>query len=285
MRLAILFRTHLLNGPVLNEFRRLKDSCSSFADVWLLYHCEKPVELQPDGPKTFVYTTAQIKELGWPFRDFWYNGDYPLLLFWRQYSNYHYYWMIEYDVRYTGCWSDFFQRFDQDDADFLASYLLTYEEDPGWPWWYESSIECSMNYRRRAFFPVIRMSQRAVGLLHDARASGVTGLCEPVTTSTLLLHEMRLADLNSAPTDTRTVYENDTLSWHYTHVCSWMPKKNRLYHPIYALHTRKGLSHFLHSLSRFGYHLVHSVAYPLGLRRSNLRKIQDKLVTTFKRNS
>jgi hypothetical protein len=51
-------------------------------------------------------------------------------------SHFKYIWSIEYDVCYSGDWTDFFKRFENDDSDELLPDIINYEDyHKSWHWW------------------------------------------------------------------------------------------------------------------------------------------------------
>jgi hypothetical protein len=247
MRSAILFRTHLINGPIMAEYRRLRQSCQPFADVWFLYHEESEKAPAVDVGNCFIFSSAQVAAAGFVFRDFWRDGHYPLLLFARSHPQYDYYWMIEYDVRYSGKWSDFIGRYDNCNHDLLAAYVLPVEQNPTWPFWNDLSIECADEFKRRTFFPVVRLSKEGVLALDRSHSAGAVGHCEIITPTIMLLNELKVGDLNDvAP----AVYTEETYTPEYRKSAFVRTKPDHLYHPAYGVTTRRGLAHLIHRVRK-----------------------------------
>jgi len=64
---------------------------------------------------------------------FWsHNIDLPLMWYFHENPQYDYYWVMEYDVRFTGGWPDFFLHFAANRSDLLATTLFDYNFRPGW---------------------------------------------------------------------------------------------------------------------------------------------------------
>jgi hypothetical protein len=246
MRMAVLFRTHLINRHVMAEFERIRTSCSQFADVWMLYHSESNWS-PPSVQQCFLFSTSQIQEMGFPFRDFWHEGHYPVLMFARRNPQYDYYWMLEYDVRFTGDWWQLLSSYIDNDKDFLAAYISTLEQDPTWPWFFDLNFECDEKYWRRSFFPVVRFSARALRMLDNCHSQGQGGHCEAVTPCLLLLNGLTVGDLNEGR---QPVYTPETYSPEYRYVPFIRTQPNMLYHPAYGLTTRKGMVHLIHRMRK-----------------------------------
>lgn len=118
------------------------------------------------------------------------NAHFPVFSYIKK-SNYDadYYWIVEYDVRFSGKWSVLFDHFSTSDADLLTSHIRYYNQEPDWSWWDISHPGKSIpkEDRIRSFNPVYRISSEAVTFLEQAFKSGWKGHNETIF-STLLYH-------------------------------------------------------------------------------------------------
>lgn len=215
MRRAILFRCHYLNAFILDVFRKIQDDCPD-DDVFLLYdatHC--PIET--DSPHVFIVSEADARKTTYPFINFWYHGDYPLLLFYKHRPEYEYYWMIDHDVRFTGCWRTLFDSIPQ--SDFAGTDVARYHSSKDWFWWREKDyIPLDDRLRVKAFFPVVRFSNRALNLLDRHRGKGANGFLEWAPTTILNSENYSIIDLGDhgefTPSSCRGhFYSPDTFKW------------------------------------------------------------------------
>jgi hypothetical protein len=94
---------------------------------------------------------------------------------------------MEYDVRFTGQWLDFFAQFATSRSDLLATTLFDYSFRPGWDNWgtLKSPKRVPEAARVRALLPVYRLSNTALRALHEAYCDGWSGHYE-VTIPTIL---------------------------------------------------------------------------------------------------
>jgi hypothetical protein len=115
------------------------------------------------------------------------NIDLPLLWFFHENPQYEYYWGMEYDVRFTGHWMEFFQHFAANSSDLLATTIFDYSFRPDWDNWksLESPQPVPERDRVRALFPLYRLSNAALRALHAAYCEGWSGHYE-VTIPTIL---------------------------------------------------------------------------------------------------
>jgi hypothetical protein len=96
----------------------------------------------------------------------WRCGDYGFYLAASRYSDINQFWMFEFDVRIRGDARDFFQMCAaHSDVDLLAPKLKRAEKT----WWWWSYIVSADAAPFSCFFPVIRLSRRAIDLLYAKR--------------------------------------------------------------------------------------------------------------------
>jgi hypothetical protein len=97
----------------------------------------------------------------------WRCGDYGFYLARQRFPEERYFWLMEYDVRLSGPhMGDFFEAFaDADEVDLIAGYYRRAER-----WWYWTHTMIARGQEVwRCLFPVVRLSARAIDLLHAQR--------------------------------------------------------------------------------------------------------------------
>lgn len=228
---VILLRAHRFDEVLRLQFEELKASCGVEADVVLLYHGSRndPGVRDLDEADVFAHSDEDCEALGLPFESVWFNGHYPLLVFARARPGYAWHWMLEYDVRFTGQWSDLLLRsFSDDDADLLATDVRHNSSQPNWYWWPHRSNDLALNELWACFFPLLRFTSRALQTLDLAHQSGTHGFCEVVVPSVLIRAGLVVRDLNVTQ---ENLYNRRT--WR------WRPYRRRtgsgramLYHPV-----------------------------------------------------
>lgn len=191
-RTAILFLAHQDDPEVFDEFRNLKTSCAASYEVFLIFHQvdehapRVPADLEKD---LFVVTEQDIRALDLPYYSpknsnfivyeggqiYFGNADFLQLCFFSENGCYDYYWCVEYDVRFTGRWRDFFDAFKASQADLLSTTIVRYEDDPDWAWWHphvtpDGPLE--NGELLRSFNPVYRLSKRASAFLIEKYQEG-----------------------------------------------------------------------------------------------------------------
>jgi hypothetical protein len=128
------------------------------------------------------------------------------------------YWFVEYDVRFSGRWKDFFSAFDGDQADLLTTTLRRATADPDWMHWPtlwppRSVGQLGAKDRICGFMPIFRVSRRGMETIDRAYRDGWTGHCE-ATWPTILNHAgLRIQDIGGegefvAPGNRNRFYTN-----------------------------------------------------------------------------
>ncbi len=182
---AILFLAHQDDPDVLDEFRNLRASCAGAYDVFLVFHQADgrdpsfPIDIQKNlfcvtGEKIekleLLYLSADSEAMVAYEGGKIYGGNAGLLqlCFFSNNNSYEYYWCVEYDVRFTGEWRDFFDAFGESEADLVTTSVVRYDDDPDWIWWpLRITPDGPLDDHEliRSFNPVYRLSKRASELL------------------------------------------------------------------------------------------------------------------------
>jgi hypothetical protein len=208
---AILLLTHLRNRSIEQQFSKILLECSSRFDVFFL--CDNTdgiFDSYRGNDRFFLFNRNRLFELGYPGKSsaenlrrthqndahhqrFNFdpgNVELPVLLFFKEHPEYERFWMIEYDVRFTGPWDRFLSAFEASDADLLGTTLTRHATTPNWYHW--PSLDLSgkpigKDRYIRGFFPIYRLSRRALVQLDRDYLDGVTGHFECLI-PTLLHH-------------------------------------------------------------------------------------------------
>lgn len=173
----------------------LRRQCESTFTIIPLFDHTKSAFPIDDIPGARAVTCKQVAKL-LPYRKkhqqhpgtFWArNIDLPLMWYFHENPQYDYYWVMEYDVRFTGEWPGFFGHFAASRSDLLATTLFDFEFRPSWDNWgtLESPRPVPERERVRALFPLYRLSNSALRALHEAYSEGWSGHYE-VTIPTIL---------------------------------------------------------------------------------------------------
>ena len=169
----------------------------------------------------------------------WRCGDYGFYVARARFPDERHYWMIEYDVRLTGDAGRFFAAWQSRPAvDLVAAHI----GPAGGDWWWRATVTSSDAEPRRCFFPVVRLSARAVDALATKRRQhsrrplrrALWPNDESFVATAAQAAGLTAADLNDAGF---RVYDDETYS--YTNVLDGAALADdapdaapRLYHPV-----------------------------------------------------
>lgn len=235
-RAAVLVLNHFLDGDLVHLYRQLAADLDGRCDVHLLSDRTQPttsLSRLPGTAREHRFRTTDLMELGYPGRcsDIARrtgmrnmplgNADLPVLLFARVHPEYDYYWVVEYDVRFSGSWSVLMSAFEHNDADLLGTTLTRFEETPGWCHWPSLQAPGGGAFPSpslvRGFFPVYRLSNRAVQCHHQGCMDGARGHMEALLPTQIAAAGLRLEDLGGdgafvAPGNHNRFYRNERCS-------------------------------------------------------------------------
>jgi len=208
----VVLQTHYLNRSLVNFFRTLQDAVPG-RDACLLMHLppDAPVPSIPAAIPHHLVTTPEIRnpdyviKSGGPDWRIWRGGhtDLIALQFFSTRREYEHYWFIEYDVRFSGNWRDFFSHFEGTNSDFLSTTIRRASTDQRWMHWPslhvpDSAGKLTDRDRICSFMPIFRISRRGLEAVDRAYRAGWSGHCE-VTWPTILNHAgLTLEDIGGA---------------------------------------------------------------------------------------
>jgi hypothetical protein len=258
---AILYLSHVVNTTQWRAYKALERECAGMADVY--YVSNLATESVPHELKdTFPITPANRKALGHPSRDgdlgWWMDTspshtrdiksgfDQALLSFRQLKPEYDYYWILEYDVEFSGRWSEFFSAFSGNTSDLICSSAYRYETNPAWDWW--RSVKWPGDTRPdlvHGFFPLARLSGQAIDAIIEAGRSGVDGFYEAIWPTVVNHRGMSIEDFGG---DGEFVRASNVNRWYTSTLANhtlapgsfvarpirfrpgWKP--NQLWHPV-----------------------------------------------------
>jgi hypothetical protein len=209
----------LNNRWIAEQFAKMSRECSGQFDVFLLCDNSKNTfDHLSKNNRIFLFTIEDLASLGYPGKSdaahlsgghqkdrhhqrFNFdpgNVDLPVLLFFRANPQYAHYWTVEYDVRFSGSWETFFSAFAGNQADLLGTTLSRRNQAPAWHHW--PSLHLAGKPVReeqllRGFFPVYRLSRRALAQLDGDYRDGVGGHFECLVPTVLSRAGMAIEDI------------------------------------------------------------------------------------------
>ena len=275
-RSALLWMTHVWNEELEAEFESiLHNNDPDFPDVWLILDSRTPhaADLCRRFRRCHVFTEKELfRHLPYPHHEgvtLFDNMHFPILDFYLSHPEYDYYWIIEFDVRYTGDWGTFLHAFSTFDHDLVTSHIRHFHEEPGW-WWWDSLHHFSITIERarylRSFNVIYRISHRALTRVHDAQMDGWYGHPEVLLPTLLSDNGYTLLDFGgdgefAMPGGKNVFYTSgSTGNGVLNPFCTmrWRPSrakagvwKNKLYHPVKPSAMMEPLSDRIRFFSRW----------------------------------
>ena len=208
---VVLVLSHVIDPGIARLFRKIWDDCHGrFSVRYLCDNTRGKFGRFTSDPRYTLFTVDRLMALGYPGKQRLHysepegkrggyhkarnfvmgNAELALLAFYRDNPGFDFYWLVEYDVRYTGSWRVFFSHFGSSQTDLLGTSLMKRVDCPDWSWWKSLNIgerEIGPDGYLRGFFPIYRLSNRALRQLDSDYRTGVSGHYECLI-PTLLHH-------------------------------------------------------------------------------------------------
>ncbi|MBD0274834.1 MAG: hypothetical protein ICV73_23270, partial [Acetobacteraceae bacterium] len=142
---------------------------------------------------------AKVDGPGW---NLWHGGhsDLVALHFFRHRPKFERYWVMEYDVRFSGNWRRLFDAVEDLDADFLATAMRRHADHPDWVFWHSLRGPEALDPKDAicCFMPIHRASRASMEALDAAYRAGWTGHCEGAWPTFTARAGLSVADLGGA---------------------------------------------------------------------------------------
>ena len=203
-REAVLLMTHFIDDMIVGQYRRLVAE-SGGRDVYVLLNKTddiNPTYRRPADLRVFEFTVDDLRALNYPIKGRRIRDkDIELFsfTFWKRHPEYARIWVVEYDVAYTGHWSELFEHFAGSPAALLATSIHRWAVNPNWPNW--PSVETpagppgDLSGFIRAFMPLYRMSGEGYEALDRAYKAGWEGFYEGIVPRILLDAGLSVEDI------------------------------------------------------------------------------------------
>lgn len=215
----MLWLTHVWSPELESEFQSLLELD---ADVWLVLDRRTPgaAAIAARYPRCHMFDERQLFALPYPRlagQGLINHPHFPLLDFFRAHAGYDRYWVIEYDVRYSGDWRHFFRSVDSYQFDLMTSHIRRYADEPRWPWWStleHPSTRIPRERYLRSFNVIYGVSRAALEFVHASLLAGWRGYPEVALPTLLSEGGFRLLDLGGHGEFTPAALRNQSYtSW------------------------------------------------------------------------
>ncbi|MCX6773408.1 MAG: hypothetical protein NTY68_00200 [Candidatus Micrarchaeota archaeon] len=255
---VFLFVTHSFSRETIDEFRKIRIAARGIGPCFILYHKKDgmPINHEILSLPHFIFTDKDISDLGdapyfrKPINGKNGNTDLAIIKFFME-NKYSHYWHIEYDVRFSGNWKDFFSYFSKAKEDFLACHIRRHNEERDWELWpmtAPSGKKAGTAKALRSFNPIYRISRRALNYIFRMYQKGWSGHNEALIPTLLYQGGFSLRDfggsgkfvlaqdMNRFYTDSTTFHLYDgTMRCRPLHPFMFGVPKNKLIHPVKQL--------------------------------------------------
>ena len=197
-RERLLFLSHHTRPGAMAALRKLNEECAHLFDITPVFdQTHGAYALDNVSPEPLVVTSEALEQaLPYPCKNLQHPGtlwpnniDLPLMKVFADEPGYDRYWVIEYDVRFSGRWPDFFSHFEANQSDLLGMTIFDHAFRPSWGHWgtFRAPVEIPLPQRVRATLSFYRLSNRALRVLDAAYREGASGHYE-VAIPTILKH-------------------------------------------------------------------------------------------------
>ena len=253
-KIAVFFLTDKITSAIQARFNRIQHDVSDFADCFFAKQTEgDDFGRTLDVRSLYSFNRENLpSQLGYPFLD---DGHivpgcshYPLTLFSRSH-HYDYYWLVEYDVEFSGDWSNIIALPMRETFAFAASHFRSYSEDPNWYWWHSFQFPILdrmrvdyIKYLWTSFNPIFCVSSKALKWIDFSQRMGCRGHNEVLLINLIKRRFWKTVDLfergyisKSGLTPDLPLETLSTLRWRPSISADEYKDRlqpNMLYHPI-----------------------------------------------------
>jgi hypothetical protein len=202
--LVVVFLSHEVSEDTCAAYRNLRAASGPALSVrWLLDVAGGDAPTTEFQMETQTYDSRRFAEMGFAtFGPKMLPGHchFPVLDFYLRNPRITSLWVVEYDVRFTGPWSKFFNLMADSDADLLGCHLRTPAQEPGWYWWNtlrdpSDSLPEGIQLLR-SFLVIARFSAKALDALIEFHRAGWRGHQEVIVPTLISRAGLRIGDLN-----------------------------------------------------------------------------------------
>jgi len=185
---AVIYYTHFVSDVVSKELKDLRAELGPEFNIFAVGCCPAKTTLDPlvgNSIDTRAYIRDELRALpytrqlqGVDWETMRRSSDLAIMQFFQGNPNFDYYWIVEYDVRFTGSWRELFAVLNESSADLLCTFLTKFEQGRDWMHWKsfstpDDSVKEDDLYR--AFLPFCRLSKTLMQAIDERCREGWTG--------------------------------------------------------------------------------------------------------------
>lgn len=239
---SVLYVSHFVTLGTLWNYARIRRAVRDQYDVYWVCHGQ-------DAQRKLAYLPIETFLISDELLESWRpamngngivpgNGHIPTISF-AQRHEYEHFWIIEYDVRFTGQWRDFFGLAHRSEADLISSFIKAPFTDESWHHWDSIDLPCSQ--LAYSFGPVRRVSRRLLEAVKELITNGYWAHNETLLPSICQSRGWLMRDLNDLARQqwgdvvyTPVSDQNVPGTFNYRSIASsiWGAESNKLHHPV-----------------------------------------------------
>ena len=203
-----VFYTHFWSESLLLEAKRLVSAVQGRFDFIICGLCDADNSLRPferTSLKTKTWSREDLKALPYSRKievSNWSTlrgaNDLALMALYREQPTYNRYWIMEYDVRFSGDWNIIFDDLALSDADLLCTQVTNYEDNPDWVQW-KTLIKPTHSAENAkllgGFMPFCRISQRLMAKMDEYYRGDWAGHYEVLWPTIALRESLTVEDI------------------------------------------------------------------------------------------
>jgi hypothetical protein len=201
VRTAVVLMTHRFDESILDEFHRIREGLGATDQAFLLSDGSAATPA-PVAPWTHTFDFAHVSRRASQVigADILRNVHLAWIDFFEANPEFDAYWLIEYDVLYSGSWNELFDAFREHPCDLLCTHLRAHAQEPGWFWWPQIHAPAAgpalpEELLLRGFLPISRFSRRGFERLRDAVDEGWAGFLEGLVPTLFLASGLSIGDI------------------------------------------------------------------------------------------
>lgn len=204
-KVAVLFVSHIINDDIVARYNKLRYELPPNHQLFWAFDTEGGNKVQAmaysNQIRFFFFDSEKLNSLGYTSITSTLQGslNFVLQCFALNNSEYDYYWIVEYDVIFTGHWNTLFTDIDTFDADLVSTHIENFNaKNWSWHWWHPVVWvnHCiPKNQCVKSFNPIYRLSARGMQFLDSFLKSGNCGHYEMLMPTVLYRHGFTLMDI------------------------------------------------------------------------------------------
>lgn len=254
---AVIISTHFLNDYVISKYHKIyNDLDHQRYDVILLMNTDEEImQTHLTDMNVCIVNTKDISELHYtPIKKTLLPGSchFPVLSFFLNNIQYNQYWVIEYDVEFTGDWSILLDDYDKklSDYDFISCHIERYNENKNkhWYWWHDNNnVGYKLEECIKSFNPICRYSRNALSYVDLYQKLGNSAHSEILIATCLYHAGYKIGDIGGNSEFT----PGDYIQKYYSSTPDSINNGSMRYRPLYTRQTIEmtGLkNHLFHPL-------------------------------------